>query len=60
MNKVSCCQFIVFVVQVFIPVCFVGFSCAIWDTFLFCMKNIIVKLFYNNIDISVVDLNAVS
>ena len=60
-NKVyCCCQFIVFVVQIFIPVWFLVFSRTFRDTFLCCLKNIIVKLFYNNIHISVVDLNAVS
>ena len=49
-----------FVVQVFIPVRFVVFCRMFWDTFLCCMKNIIVNLFYDNINISVVDLNAVS
>ena len=46
------------VVQVFIPVWFVVFSCTFWDTFLCCLKYIIVKLFYNNIHISVADLDA--
>ena len=47
MSKVSCCcQFIVFVVQVCIPVWFVVFSRTFWDTFLCCLKNIIAKLFY--------------
>ena len=51
--KVSCYyQFIVCVVQVFIPVWFVVFSRTFWDTFLCCLKNITVKLFYNNIHIS--------
>ena len=53
------CQFIVFVVQVFIQVWFVVFSRTFWDTFIFCLNSIIVKLFYNNVNISVVDLNAV-
>ena len=39
---------------------FVVFSRTFWDTFLCCMKNKIVELFYNNIHISVVHLNAVS
>ena len=55
-----CCQFIVFVVQDFIPVWFVVFSRTFWNTFLCCLKNIFVKLFYNNIHISVIDVNAVS
>ena len=59
-SATCCCQFIVFIVKVFIPVWFVVFSRNFWDTFLCCMKNEMVKLFYNNINISVVDLNAVS
>ena len=47
-------------IQVLIPVWFVVFSRTFWDTFLCCLKNIIVKLFYNNIYISVIDLNSVS
>ena len=38
-----------FIVQVFIPIWFVVFSRTFWYTFLCYLKNIIVKLFYNNI-----------
>ena len=49
-----------FVVQVFIPVGFVVFSGTLWDSFFRCLTNIIVKLSYNNVHISVVDLQAAS